>query len=51
MPGHMGNANVTTQNLRVVKVVSEDNLLLVEGSVSGPNGGMVIVTKALKKSG
>ena len=49
MPGHMGNVNVTTQNLKLVQVRAEDNLLLVSGAVPGPNGGIVIVKKALKK--
>ena len=44
--GHMGNAQVTTRNLRVVQVLPDDNTLLVEGSVPGPQGGYVIVHKA-----
>ncbi len=44
--GHMGNEQVTTRNLRVVKVLTEDNTLLVEGSVPGPQGGYVMVHKA-----
>lgn len=49
MPGHMGNVRVTTQNLKVVQVREEDNAILVKGSVPGPNGGVVLVRKALKK--
>jgi large subunit ribosomal protein L3 len=49
MPGHMGNVTVTTQNLKVVGVRPEENLILVKGSVPGPNGGIVLVNKALKK--
>jgi large subunit ribosomal protein L3 len=44
--GHMGNAQITTRNLRVVKVLTDDNTLLVEGSVPGPQGGYVMVHKA-----
>ena len=44
--GHMGNAQVTTRNLRVVQVLTDDNTLLVEGSVPGPQGGYVVVHKA-----
>jgi large subunit ribosomal protein L3 len=44
--GHMGNAQVTTRNLRVVQVLPDDNTLLVEGSVPGPQGGYVVVHKA-----
>ncbi len=44
--GHMGNARVTMQNLRVVRVQDQENLLVVKGAVPGRNGGYVIVTKA-----
>jgi large subunit ribosomal protein L3 len=44
--GHMGNARVTVQNLRVVRIQGQENLLVVEGAVPGRNGGYVIVTKA-----
>lgn len=47
MPGQLGNANRTVQNLRLVKV--EENLLFVRGAVPGPNGGTIIVKKAKKK--
>jgi len=50
MAGHMGNGQVTTQNLRVVKVRGEDHLILVEGAVPGPVGGIVMVRKAIKKA-
>lgn len=50
MPGHMGARRVTTQNLAVVQVRPEQNLILVRGAVPGPNGGMVIVRKAIKKA-
>jgi large subunit ribosomal protein L3 len=50
MPGHTGHENVTQQNLRVVAVRPEDNLLLVNGAVPGPVGGMLVVRKALKKA-
>lgn len=45
MAGHMGNARVTTQNLKVLKVIPEHNLLLIKGSVPGFNGSIVIVEK------
>ncbi|MEE8219139.1 MAG: 50S ribosomal protein L3 [bacterium] len=48
MPGHMGNARVTVQNLLVVRVVPEQNLLMVRGAVPGPSGGFVMVRKSLK---
>jgi large subunit ribosomal protein L3 len=50
MPGRMGARRVTTQNLRVVELRAEDNVLLVRGAVAGPNGGIVLVRRALKKT-
>jgi large subunit ribosomal protein L3 len=47
MAGHMGHARVTVRNLEVVEVNREDNLLLVKGAVPGPNGGYVIVRRAV----
>jgi large subunit ribosomal protein L3 len=49
MAGHMGNEKVTTLNLEVVEADAERNLLLVKGSVPGPNGGTVIIRNAVKK--
>ncbi|MBI3477836.1 MAG: 50S ribosomal protein L3 [Acidobacteria bacterium] len=48
MSGHMGNARITTRNLRVLGVDKDENLLVVEGSVPGPNGGYIIISKAKK---
>ena len=48
MSGHMGNARVTVRNLRVLGVEKDDNLLVVEGSVPGPNGGYLVITKSKK---
>ena len=47
-PGHMGNANVTAKNLKVIKVDSDENLLLVRGSVPGPSGQYIFIRKARK---
>jgi large subunit ribosomal protein L3 len=44
--GHMGHARVTVRNLRVVQVLAEENTLLVEGAVPGPQGSYVVVHKA-----
>jgi large subunit ribosomal protein L3 len=44
--GHMGMDQVTVRNLRVVQVLSEDNALVVQGAVPGPNGRYVVVRKA-----
>ena len=48
MAGQMGNEQVTTLNLEVVDADIERNLLLVKGSVPGPNGGVVVVRNAIK---
>jgi len=45
MGGHMGCDRVTTQNLKVLKVIPEHNLLLVKGSVAGHNGSIVLIKK------
>jgi large subunit ribosomal protein L3 len=48
LPGHLGHERVTTLNLVVVETDPERNLLLVRGSVPGPNGGLVLVRNAVK---
>ena len=48
MAGHMGAAQVTTQNLDVIKIDSEKNVILVRGAVPGPKGGDVLVRPAVK---
>jgi len=45
-PGHMGNQRQTAKNLRVVKIDSEENLLLVRGAVPGPAGSYILIRKA-----
>ncbi len=50
MAGHMGHEQVTTLNLEVVQADLERGLLLVKGSVPGPNGGVVVVRNAVKAS-
>ncbi len=48
LPGQMGTTQVTVQNLKVVKVDVENQLLLISGSVPGPNKGLVVVKSAVK---
>lgn len=48
MAGHMGAERVTTQNLQIVKIDTENNLLLIKGAVPGATGGDVIVSPAVK---
>ena len=48
MPGHMGAVRRTAQNLKIVRVDSERNILLVEGSFPGAKGGIVTIRPAIK---
>ncbi|CAA9541730.1 MAG: LSU ribosomal protein L3p (L3e) [uncultured Thermomicrobiales bacterium] len=48
MAGHMGHERVTVQNLKVLRVDPERNLILVEGSVPGPNKGTLLISRAVK---
>jgi large subunit ribosomal protein L3 len=48
MSGHMGTDRVTVRNLRILGVDKDENLLVVEGSVPGANGGYVVITRAKK---
>jgi large subunit ribosomal protein L3 len=50
MAGHMGHERVTTLNLEVVEADVERNLLLIKGSIPGPNGGLVSVRSAVKSA-
>ncbi len=49
MPGHLGAAQSTTQNLKVARVIKEKNLILIRGAVPGANGGYLVIRKAIKK--
>ena len=48
MPGHMGNVQVTVQNLEIVRVDTENNLLLVKGAVPGPKKSLVTIKETVK---
>jgi large subunit ribosomal protein L3 len=48
MAGHMGVDKVTVQNLKVLRVDVDRNILLVQGSVPGPNNGTVMIRRAIK---
>ncbi len=45
MHGRHGNSKVTQIGLKVVKIIEEDSILIVKGSVPGPNGGLVRILK------
>ena len=50
MSGRMGGEKVTTQNLLVHSVDVEKNLLLIKGSIPGPDGALVFIRSAAKKA-
>ncbi len=45
MAGRMGGDKVMAMSMRIMKIMSEDNILIVKGSVPGPKGGYVIITR------
>ena len=49
MSGHMGAANVSTQNLEIVRIDAERNLVLIKGAVPGAKSGDVIIRPAVKQ--
>ena len=51
LPGHMGNEQVTIQNLEVVKVDLENNVILIKGNVPGPKKSLVMIKSGVKANG
>ncbi len=51
LPGHMGNEQVTIQNLEIIAVDVENSCLLVSGNVPGPKKGYVLIKTAVKNGG
>ncbi len=49
MPGHMGDETTSILNLKVVKLIPEDDLVLIEGGIPGSKNGIVTVRGAVKK--
>jgi large subunit ribosomal protein L3 len=47
-PGRMGTDTITQKGLKIVRVDAERNLILVDGSVAGPNGALVVINKAAR---
>ena len=48
MAGHMGDARITTRSVNLVRIDTENNLLLIKGSVPGANNGMVMIRPAIR---
>jgi large subunit ribosomal protein L3 len=49
MAGHMGNKRVTIKKLEVIQADPERNLLVVQGSVPGANGGLLMIKKQVMR--
>jgi large subunit ribosomal protein L3 len=49
MPGQYGNEALTTHNLKIARLMVEDDLVLIEGAVPGSKNGLVVVQGAIKK--
>ena len=48
MAGQYGAEKVTTRNVKVVQVDTENNVLVVKGAIPGPNGSFVVVKETNK---
>ena len=48
LPGHMGHALTTVQNLEIIKIDLENNIILVKGNVPGPKKSLVVIKTAVK---
>lgn len=51
MPGQYGNKTCTMLNLKIVQIIPEQDLILIEGGVPGSRNGVVVVRGAVKKMG
>jgi large subunit ribosomal protein L3 len=51
MPGQSGNEKVTVLNQRIVKLIPEENLILIRGGIPGSKNAFVIVRGAVKRRG
>ena len=49
MPGQLGNIKNTIQNLIIVKIIEEDNVILVKGSIPGHDGSKVVIKHTKKR--
>jgi large subunit ribosomal protein L3 len=50
LPGRMGGDRRTVLNLPVVRVLPEQNLILLRGAIPGPKGGLILVRKSVKQT-
>ena len=49
MPGHYGDETVSALNLRIARLIPEDDLVLIEGAVPGAKNGFVLIRGAVKQ--
>ena len=45
MAGRMGNDTITVRNLKVIKIFSDSNLILIKGAIPGAKTGLVEIYK------
>ena len=50
MPGHYGDETVSTLNLKIAKLLPEDDCVLIEGGIPGAKGSVVVIRGAVKKA-
>jgi large subunit ribosomal protein L3 len=48
LPGHLGSEKVTVQGLRVVRIDTDRNLILIRGAVPGNKGAMITIRDSVK---
>ena len=50
MAGRMGNKKVTKQNLKIIQIDSQNNLLIVKGSIPGKKNSIIYLKDSVKRS-
>jgi len=50
LPGQYGNKFLTIQNLKIIKIIPEKNIILIKGSIPGPNGSYIRICESMKKT-
>ena len=51
LPGRMGGETITTQNLQVVRIDTENHRVLIRGSVPGARNSYVVISQSVKRTG
>ncbi len=50
MPGHMGFVRISVRNLKIVKIDSENNIIVIKGAIPGRRGTLIEITSLIVKS-